>query len=231
MTAAPSRDAPSILSCPSCGGPIAFGTPFCVYCRGPLTWGSIPLLNRGRLIAHIDATRDVLPRKIEIPPGSEIRGPQGVQITVGPAKAFNGEVALPRRHGCIVVRATAVDPNAGVGVVARRHAQPGACGYALIAVPFYRVIDYTRYVATSVTGYTDDLKRFEFHPGVAPLGQPNEIELRCADSIHQIFINGHHVGACIDATFGFGGFGWRLESMDTRPARAIFHSVSLYTVA
>ncbi|MFO0740132.1 MAG: hypothetical protein U0270_29805 [Labilithrix sp.] len=74
---------------------------------------------------------------------------------------------------------------------------------ALVSVPFYRVIDYTRYVAT----------------------------FRCADSIHQIFINGHHVGACIDATFGFGGFGWRLESMDTRPARAIFHSVSLNTVA
>jgi hypothetical protein len=53
----------------------------------------------------------------------------------------------------------------------------------------------------------------------------------CADSILQVFVNGEHIAACVDATFGFGWFGWRVEPTDVQAARAILHSVSLYAVA
>jgi hypothetical protein len=189
------------------------------------------MLSRGALVAHVDATKQELPRRGPLHAAAEKRVPNGVEITCGAAKAVTGEMGPPRRHGCIVVRATAIDPNASVGVAARRHAAPGACGYSLQVLPFYRVVDLERYAATTNAAYTSGICSYEFHASVAPLGQPNEVELRCADSILQVFVNGALVSACVDATFGFGGFGFRLESTTQQPARAIVHAVTLYAVA
>jgi hypothetical protein len=210
---------------------VSFGAPFCAYCRGPLTWGAIPLLGRGDLVMHCDATQvGVLPKRGPVQ-ANETKAPNGVLVTVPGMRAVTGELGARRRHGCIVIRVTALDPWSSVGVAARRHAAPGSCGYSLQVIPFYRVVNLSRFASTSKSAYIDPMHEYEFHPATMGLGAPNEIELRCADSILQIFVNGQQVGACLDATFGFGGFGWRVESTSTTPGRAVVHAVSLYGVA
>ena len=222
---------PNVLACPKCGGPTAFQSPFCVYCRAPLTWGTVPALARGPILFHADVTKDPLPRRPATEKINEQRSPQGVEVTCAGTKSLTGELGPPRRHGCIVVRASTLDTHAVVGVVARRQTIPGACGYFLQVFPYYRTVQLTRYASTATGAYASAIHDSEFHPRVLGLGQLNEIELRCADSIFQVFVNGHHLATCIDAALGFGGFGWRVEAREASPARALIQSVTLYGVA
>jgi hypothetical protein len=180
---------------------------------------------------HCDATKEALPRRTATGTVAEERTPHGVRVTTAGLKACTGELGPPRRHGCIVVRVSALDTNAAIGVVARRQTVPGACGYSLIITPYYRTVHLTRYAATTKVSNTTALHEFEFHTAVAPVGQPNEIELRCADSIFQIFVNGHQIGTCLDAALGFGGFGWRVESNTKDAARAMIHATTLFAVS
>jgi hypothetical protein len=190
----------------------------------------VPLLSRGALIGHVDATRDALPQRGPLHAISVDKVAGGTQVACAGLKAVTGQFGGPRRHGCIVVRATATEPNCGIGVGARINSAP-ECGYSLMVSPHYRVVNLARYVATTKHAHSDHLHEFEFHPSVARVGQPNEVELRCADSILQVFVNGQQIAACLDAAFGFGGFAWRLQSRTKLPTRAVIHSVSLYAVA
>ena len=219
---------PQILRCPSCGGPTQFGAPFCVYCRGSLTWGAVPLLARGRLIARLDGMRDALDKSQLT---SLERTPSGSLATVAASKAANGAVGQRRRHGCIVVEAAAVDPHTGIGVAGRQQEASAAGGYSLSVAPHFRSVNLAKVVASREHVYFTQLHAWEFQPIVRRVGEMNEIELRLADSIIQVFVNGHHVAAVVDATFGFGSFCWRIQSLTARPARALIRSVSLFEVA
>ncbi len=219
---------PKVLACPACGGPTQFGAAFCVYCRGPLTWGTVPVLARGRLVTRIDGTKDALDKRelqaIE-------RTNDGTVVTVGPRLAGNGSVGPRRRHGCIVVEAAAIDSNATIGVCARQTESGASGGYSLAVVPHFQSVDLAKVVASKTHVYSRGLYEWEFHANVRRVGRMNEVELRLADSIIQIFVNGENIATCIDATFGFGTFGWRIQSLTGAPARALVRSASVYDVA
>jgi hypothetical protein len=219
---------PRILQCSSCGAPIQFGAPFCVYCRSPLTWGAVPLLARGRLIARLDGAKDALDkREVQLLE----RRTDGTVVTVGPRRAANGAVGLRRRHGCIVIEAVALDAHATIGVAARQQELVSSGGYSLAVIPYFRTVDLAKVLASKTHLYSHGLCEWEFHESVRRVGEVNEVELRLADSIIQVFVNGQHVSSSIDATFGFGMFGWRIQSLADLPARALIRSVSLHEVA
>ena len=218
---------PKVLACPSCGGPTQFGAPFCAYCRGPLTWGAVPLLRRGRLVARLDGTKDLLDKR-EVQ--SLERTPNGTIVTVGARRAANGAVGLRRRHGCVVIEAAALDAQTGIGVAARQQASSASGGYSLAAIPYFRSVGLSKVVASATKVYSRGLHEWQLQPNVRRVNELNEIELRLADSIIQVFVNGEHVAACIDATFGFGTFGWRIQSLTGLPARALIRSVAVYEV-
>jgi hypothetical protein len=159
------------------------------------------------------------------------RSNEGTCVTVAARKAVNGQMGQRRRHGCIVADVAALDPNAGIGVSARQQEESATGGYSLLVVPYFRSVNLARVVASTTHVYSTPLHAYEFQRCVRPVGQPNEIELRCADSILQVFVNGHQVAACVDATFGFGGFCWRLQSLNDKPARSLVRSAAVYDVA
>ena len=222
---------PAVLTCPGCGAPAMFNAPFCTHCRNPLTWGAVPFLGRGKLIARCDAALEELPRRGPLGALDVTRTPQGAQVTVGGRKAVNGQLGPRRRHGCIVVDAMTLDGNAAIGAAARQQELGAAGGYAMLVVPHFRSVNLAVVVSSPKHVYSKPLHAFEYQSQVRPSGQPNEIEIRCADSIVQVFVNGRNVAACVDATFGFGGFCWRVASLTDQPARALVRSVALYDVA
>ena len=227
MTASRSPQ-PRVLQCPACGGPTQFGAAFCAYCRGPLDWGTIPLLSRGRLIARLDGTKDDFDRR-ELQAAE--RTGNGTVVTVGPRRAANGGVGLRRRHGCVVIEGATLDPHATLGVCARQQESNASGGYSLSLIPHFRTVNLAKVLASTVHVYYHALHDWEFYEGARRVGEPNELELRAADSILQVFVNGRHVASCIDATFGFGTFGWRIQSVTDLPGRTLIRSVAVYEVA
>ena len=219
---------PKVLACPKCGAPTSFGASFCVYCRTPLNWGAMPMLARGRLIAQMDGTRDVFSKRELI--GLE-KTPNGAVATVEARKAANGVVGPRRRHGCVVVHAASLDAHAAVGVAGRQQESTASGGYSLSVAPHFRTVNLAKVAASREHVYFTQLHAWEFQPNVRRTGELNEIELRMADSIIQVFVNGHHIAACIDATYGFGAFGWRIQSLTGMPARVCIRSIALYEVA
>lgn len=217
-----------VLACPACGAPSAFGAPFCTYCRGPLTWGAMPTLARGQLVARLDATKDEVDKR---PLVASERTRDGTIVTVGPRKAGTGAIGLRRRHGCVVIEGVALDPQAAIGVAARQQEDAASGGYSLSVIPHFRSVGLSKVVASVKQAYFQPLHDWQFHEGVRRVGEPNEVELRAADSILQVLVNGRLVASCIDATFGFGGFGWRVQSLTDQPARVLIRAVSVYDVA
>jgi hypothetical protein len=72
----------------------------------------------------------------------------------------------------------------------------------------------------------DVLTEWEVSSHVAPVGSPNRVELRCADSVLDLVVNGTRVATVIDARFGFGHFGWRATSAEL-PTTVLLQSVEL----
>lgn len=220
---------PRVLACPSCGAPAAFRAPFCTHCRGPLTWGAVPTLARGRLVTRLDPVNEDVDKR-ELVACERTR--DGALATVGAGKAANGIVGLRRRHGCVVLESVALDPHAAIGVAARQQEEAASGGYSASAIPHFRSVGLSKVVASVKQAYFQPLHDWQFNEHVRRVGEPNEVEVRAADSILQVLVNGHLVATCIDATFGFGGFGWRVQSLTAQqPARVLIRSVAVYDVA
>ncbi|MBL9025672.1 MAG: hypothetical protein JNL21_25990 [Myxococcales bacterium] len=66
-------------------------------------------------------------------------------------------------------------------------------------------------------------------PHVRPVGEPNTIELRCGDTLLQVFVNGARVSSIVDADLGFGAFGWRAISLGAA-SRVLFQSIEVWSV-
>jgi hypothetical protein len=186
------------------------------------------MLARGRLIARLDATKDVVDKKELV---SVERTNDGAIATVGARKAANGAVGLRRRHGCVVIDGVALDPYATVGVAARQQESGTSGGYSLAVLPHFRTVNLAKVLASKEHVYFTPLCEWELHDSVRRVGERNEVELRAADSILQVLVNGQLVASCIDATFGFGTFGWRIQSVTGQPARTLIRSVTVYDVA
>lgn len=200
------------LTCQNCGGPLSFGAPFCAYCRVPLQWGRHVSIERGELFFSRDFSRDPLPN-----------------CTVGKRRADGTVVALEKdnwerwgtfepkvRDACVALRGVALDANGGLGVYARVHTQGDTkAAYQLKIYPAFRSWRLRREAWSKKTTHTQAIVDWEFSPYIGGVGVSNEVELRFADSVFQVVLNGHSVATMVDASFGFGMLGWVVGSFPT----------------
>jgi len=135
------------------------------------------------------------------------------------------------RDVCVAVTATAIDPGAGFAAIARVHTESGiADGYQALVVPGLRTVRLARFCEGGEVSAVSAIRDWECSPHVAPAGYPNTIELRAADTMLQLFVNGERVLSAIDAGLGFGGFGFRAIALEG-PARVCFRSIEAFAVA
>lgn len=221
---------PHVLECPTCGGPLRFQVPFCAYCRAPVQWSETLELDRGAPIHTDRYPRDPLlgasAIKSRIDPA-----PEGHVLHVRAQGATWASAKKQLRDACVAVTAIAIDPGAGFAAIARVHTESGiADGYQALVVPGLRTVRLSRFCEGGDVSAVAPIRDWECSPKVAPAGYPNTIELRAADAMLQLFVNGERILSAIDAGLGFGSFGFRAIALEG-PARVCFQSLEVFAVA
>jgi hypothetical protein len=217
------------VSCDHCGAPVTFQAPFCSYCRAVLTWGSSLDIEPGKVFTALDLTRDALP-------GTEgwtkvLSAVQdGKIITIDGEGSHSGTFPFVLRDACISASAVCLEPNVAFGVTGRLH-KAGAATSTYVAqihaaVRAYRV---QRILWTMKENYIDVIRDWEFVPAIGGIGTLNHLEMRFADSVFQVLINGTNVASFVDAKFGFGHVGWRAVTFDPLPQkkRVLFRTLEV----
>ncbi len=73
----------------------------------------------------------------------------------------------------------------------------------------------------------DAIAPWEFSPLIGGVGTVNDVELRFADSVFQVVLNGQRVATIVDASFGFGGLAWVVGSHPTA-SRVVLQAVAAW---
>lgn len=217
---------PNTLNCEGCGGPTQFRAPKCGYCHAPLTWGSTVEIAPGDEIARADMARDSLPGWSQDATAAARRGDAcAVELKNGMVKF--GTFATPACDACISVSGVCLDDQGKLGALAR-YVREGAAQsyYGAWIHPGRRRFTLERVLGTPQSAEIEVLTEWEVSSHVAPVGALNRVELRCADSVLDLVVNGERVATVVDARFGFGHFGWRASPV-TPPSTLLIHSVEL----
>jgi hypothetical protein len=221
---------PRVLECARCGAPVRYQVPFCAYCHAPLTWGGMIPLGRGALLHRGDYPEAPLLGGTLLPANNLVRTEQGHGVHVAPEGAFWAVSKLKARDMCVAVTAMTTDVQAGFGAVARAHTSSGIMdAYVALVVPGCRSFRLSRVVEGGKVGASRYLHDWECSPVIAPPGQPNTIELRAADTMLQVLVNGVRLASLVDAGLGFGAFGWRAVSLGARTT-VVLRSLEAYGV-
>ncbi len=217
------------LNCAHCGGPLTYLSAFCNYCRTALVWDYEPELHPGTPYHLVDFRRDPVPG-YENGGLPSVRKADGTLLDCSPNSSWSGQMKAQVRNGAVELVATCVDRNGGCGVSARVHSIGDAqCAYALHVRPAFHSFQLERRLWSTEEVQIQVLRAWETTFAVAPVGQPNRVELRFADSILEIFINGQHLARVIDAHLGFGKVGWRATGY-SQPAQVMLTSLALRRV-
>ncbi len=217
---------PNTLNCEVCGGPTQFRAPKCGYCHAALTWGATVEIAPGDLIVRADMAR-------EPPPGwsaaaaSAARRGDACAIELKDRTVRFGTFPTPACDACISVTGICLDDRAELGVIARYIREGAAQSYYGVWVhPGRRRFTLERVLGAPQSAEIEVLTEWEVSSQVAPVGSLNRVELRCADSVLDLVVNGVRVATVIDARFGFGHFGWRATPAEP-PSTVLLHSVEL----
>lgn len=203
---------PRTLACTSCGAPVSFQTPFCSYCRAALTWHEVPSLHRGDAQRLLDLSRDALPGAEGI---TAVRRSDGLLVDVPSNRAHMEHFGSPARDVSVSLSGVCLDASGALGVIARVNPLAGAkVGYMLQIRPGFRTYWVARFLSTQDELHVEALRNWEAVREVAGVGAVNQIELRVADSVLAVAINGVDVATIVDARFGIGCVGWRASSFD-----------------
>lgn len=202
---------PRVLECPHCGGPVGFRAPFCVYCRSPLTWDAAPSIERGELL---------FTTRYESPPGegrlvpTAGGGTEGGLVTV--SKAFSSiDLDYQARDTATSIEGIALDRAGGLCVIVRAFADGGFfSGYVASIIPAFRCLRLARVVEGSGLSTADILAEWEPCSAVRPPGELNHLELRAADSLLEVHVNGTRVLARVDSGISFGASGFRIFPLE-----------------
>ena len=215
---------PQALKCAHCGAPLTFRAPFCAYCRTIINWDRDLLIARGAPFFELDFSHDKLPGWSDAPRSSE-----GSKLAVDKKDwEYFGSFTPKVRDACIVVRGVALDGHGYLGVKARISGEGDAhSGYKLRVYPHLRSWKLVREVGWKTNNEIQDMVPWEYSTAVAGVNEPNEVELRLADSVLQVAINGQHITTVYDAGFLFGGLGWVVGSID-RYATLMVKSAAAY---
>ncbi len=218
-----------VLRCAMCGAPVGFQSEFCAYCRAPQAWPVVPDVQRGEPLARLEFPRDPLPADA-LAKGAATAVQDGVRVHVEADRMPFGSVpAVIARDGCIALSGTCFEAHTAIGVGVRtRNEGSATTGYLLFVQPALRCFKLMRSVSSREVHHCEPLRDWEFSAAVRPLGAVNELELRCADSVLRVVVNGETVANVVDARFGFGTFRWLAETFDRRPADVVLHGLGLW---
>lgn len=221
------------LECDHCGGPVSFRAPFCAYCRAKLTWDAQVVLERGAAILDFDLRHVPLPT--EKPGGASFfpRRPEGTLVESGPAALLNANLPPRLRDACLVIRGTCLDVHGSISLIARTHkSQTAKVCYELVFYPAYRSYRLSRVVWLGPGIGAEIIRDFTYAEPIAGVGKSNELELRVADSLFQVHVNGTLVTSIVEEAFGFGQFGWATSSQSrSHPSSILLERLSLFRVA
>jgi hypothetical protein len=215
----------SHVECPYCSAPANYGAPFCAYCRAPLTWGQGLDLEPGDVIDQLDFRSP--PRDS---PGT--RRHDGLLVRADADRFEHSIVSRPLRNGCVAVRAVALDPYGTFGAFVRLNKE-GALrtAYDFKIYPALKTFYLRRIIWGTKTTHGTTIIDWHHAPSMAPPGTPNDAELRFADSIFQIVINGVRVATVVDPAFGFGAVAWRVGAMPQSAAQVLLTALTIRRVS
>lgn len=221
---------PRVLDCPNCGGPVRYEVPFCAYCRAPLTWDRPITLERGALIKAERYPQDPLLGGTLLKTTRWEPSPDGYVVHLEPKRASWAQSKLQAADLSVCVEGVALDRDAAFGVSVRAYSDgPILGGYVAMVAPGFRSVRLMRLLEGGEVSSQSVLMDWVSHPCVAPVGQPNQVELRTADTVIQLHVNGIRMLSTSDPGLGFGRFGWRAGSMD-RPATVLLRKLEVFEV-
>ncbi|MFO0553939.1 MAG: hypothetical protein U0271_36495 [Polyangiaceae bacterium] len=222
---------PRVLECPTCGGPLRFQVPFCAYCRSPITWGDSLELDRGASVhAEHYPERPLLGGSLLRKESLE-KSADGHVVVLRAGTASWAKAMRNARDSCVAVTGVTVEPHAGFAAVARAHTEGGVVdAYIAAVVPGLRSVRLARLCEGSDVSAVLPIRDWECSPHVAPIGYANTVELRVADTVLQLFVNGQRVLSAVDGGLGFGSFGWRAFSCEG-PARVLIRALEVFAVS
>ena len=219
---------PKVLECPACGGPVRYEVPFCAYCRAPLTWDRPIALERGAVIDLASYPRDRLLGATLLRTTRLETTPDGHMLHLAPAHSFWAQSKLCAADVAACVEGVALDGDAAFGVAVRAYGDGDVLGgYVAMVAPGFRSVRLMRLLEGVNISEQAVLMDWVFCPCIAPVGHPNEVELRTADTLLQVFVNGTRVLSTSDAGLGFGAYGWRAASLD-HPARVLLRRLAAF---
>ena len=216
---------PRVLECSHCGGPVGYRAPFCPYCRSALTWTGPPSVERGgpilsRDYRHHEITGALVTTTID-------HGADGALVSVtGPFRVI--ELDHPARDTVTSVEGVVLDRGGALGVVVRAFAD-GALftGYVASVIPAFRAFRLSRNVEGAEVSTMRALSDWEACEAVRPLGEVNVIELRAADSLLEVHVNGQRMLSLVDSGLAFGASGFRVFSLEQR-ARVLVRRLDVH---
>jgi hypothetical protein len=205
---------PLALRCPSCGAPVTFRARFCAYCRAALDFRSTPSLAGAGRPARIFDLKD----GISLPgtkPYTNWYTPKpgvGFELKVDPGRRAYGQTDPKLRDSIARITGVCHDPYGTFAIGARAH-QIGAlsAGYFFVLSPSRREVFARRDIASKDDAFTTVIVRQAAHE-IAGVGATNTLEVRCADSLFEVYVNGAKVTAFEDAHFCFGEHAWAVDA-------------------
>lgn len=225
-----SPHSPHVLECRLCGAPVRFQVNFCAYCRAPLSWEQPLPLERAELVFSETYPQSPLLGSTILKATKLEKTSGGIIAHIPPAGFAWAHSTMKMQNVCACVEAIALDREASFGVLVRAHAEGKiVSGYVASVAPGFRSFRLTRNIEGSKLSTASVLEDWQSTPVVAPVGGVNHIELRCADMMLQVLVNGVRVLSVLDAGLGFGGFGWRATSLGPA-ARVLFRSINAFAV-
>jgi hypothetical protein len=202
---------PRVLECSQCGGPVRFRAAFCAYCRSPLVWDAAPLIERGGLL--FSTRYESGPEEAHLVASPSARADGGLVTVTGLYRSIDMEVQV--RDSATSVEAAALDRAGEISVVVRAFDDgPLFSCYAASIVPAFRRLHLARVIEGAGFSTSDVLAEWQICSAVRPTGELNHLELRIADSLLEVHVNGTCVLARVEEGIAFGASGFRLLTLE-----------------
>ncbi len=205
------------VNCPVCQTPSSLRAGYCEYCQAPLReeHGRLevahPIIQPGVVLVSLDLRADSPPgyatRVKNLEKGSSFMpDPRGIGVTVAPRTTlpFIQDGLRARDVVCRTLIAV-FGTGAYASVVARREAVGLAeTQYTFDVLPEKRAARLTRRYATARVAGVAELIPWTENPAIAPLGEPNHLELRLQGPTLEGWINGAPCLRVYDPVYGIG---------------------------
>lgn len=203
----------TVFECDRCGAPTGFRAPFCAYCHAPLAWNAPPNIERGPRIVSRDYRTHVIDARSLTRTTLETTR-DGVMVTTAvPFRVL--ELEHPARDTVTAVEGVVFDRGGALGVIVRAFSDaPLFTCYVASIVPSFRTFRLSRNVEGADVSTLRAITEWEATSVVRPNGEPNVIEMRTADSVLEVHVNGTRLATVVDASLAFGCSGFRIFSLE-----------------